>query len=261
MGPILFNIYLSGLGQIISGHGIEHIIYADDIQLFVSSNPSDVASSIAKLEACISDVKSHLTSLWLTLNESKTELIFLGPKRLTNKITSTGLKVGDALISPSDVVRDLGVMIDSSMTMSSHVKRIRQAAFGRLRLIARIRRSITLQHTALLVKSLVISHMTFCMPLLAGITKKSLASLQQIIHTSVRLIHGLRKHDNIQSVIKKEGWIPVLSLIEVRVLSLTFSVLQSGRPSYLHSLLTKYVPTKALQSQKKSQLLVPRTVN
>jgi hypothetical protein len=261
LGPILFNIYLSGLGQVISGHGVEHIIYADDIQLFVSSSPPDVPSAILKLETCIRDVKQHLASLWLTLNENKTEFIFLGPSRLTKKITSNGLKVGDSLVSPSDVVRDLGVMIDSSMTMSDHVKRIRKAAFARLKLIARIRRSIPLQHTTLLVKSLVISHLTFCMPLLAGITAKSLASLQQIIHAAVRLIHGLRKRDSIESLVKKEGWMPVSSMIEVRVLSLTFGVLKSGKPSFLRSLLANYAPTRELRSQNKSQLVVPRSSN
>ena len=50
------------------------------------------------------------------------------------------LRVGDALISPSSVVRNLGGFLDSGLTMLPHISRTVQGVFGAIKNISRIRR-------------------------------------------------------------------------------------------------------------------------
>lgn len=41
LGPILFNLYMLPLGDVIRGHGISFHSYADHSQLFTAVSPDD----------------------------------------------------------------------------------------------------------------------------------------------------------------------------------------------------------------------------
>jgi hypothetical protein len=88
LGPILFTIYLHEIKSIIQKHDVEYVIYADDIQLFTHATPSNMASAINRLQACICDLQSWLKLKQLKMNPDKTEFIILGRKTLINKIYS-----------------------------------------------------------------------------------------------------------------------------------------------------------------------------
>ena len=65
LGPILFTMYTTPLGNIIRKHGLNFHLYADDTQLFISFQPGVSVSketAISCLEACIKDIK-----IWMTL--------------------------------------------------------------------------------------------------------------------------------------------------------------------------------------------------
>ena len=57
LGPLLFNLYISPIEDIISDHGLSVLMYAGDTQLYVSLKPSLKEEAIVQLEACLSDIK------------------------------------------------------------------------------------------------------------------------------------------------------------------------------------------------------------
>ena len=86
VGPGSFKIYIIPIGRIISKHHIQYHMYADDIQLFLSFNPSDsssIQSALSRLSACISEIKSWMTNNMLKLNDKKTEF-FIAISSLIN---------------------------------------------------------------------------------------------------------------------------------------------------------------------------------
>jgi len=99
----------------------------------------------------------------------KTEVILLGCRSLLNSISFPGLQVDGRLIPASLTVRSLGVYLDASLTMETHVNKIRAAVFSRFRTMGRVRKLLTPVHRMMVVKSLVISHLSYCASLLAGI--------------------------------------------------------------------------------------------
>jgi hypothetical protein len=250
---------MSSLGDIITQHGLEHIIYADDVQLMISTSPGDLPQAVTMMESCIEAVHKWLCTMRLTLNASKTEVILLGNKKTRNKCTFHGIHVDGALIVPTDKVRSLGVIIDDNLTMESHVTKIRSTAFSRLHLIARVRKSLRPQECTLLVKSLVVSNTMYCASLLAGVNTTLIKRLQQVINSSVRLIHGIKKGSSIDTIVRSEGWLPMDVIIKIRVLSLMFTVIKHGKPVFLHSLLLPYQQQRQLRSQDQQLLVVPRT--
>lgn len=259
LGPVLFSLYILGLYDVISAHQIDYIVYADDIQLFVSATYHELPQTILRLEACIADLHKWLTSRRLTLNSLKTEVILLGQPRALSKCTFPGIHISGTLIPPSTSVRSLGIKLDPTMSLISHASGIRSAAFARLRLIARVRKNLRRCDSALVVKSLVLSHLNYCCSLLTGINSKSMDRLQQVINAAVRLIHGLNKFDSARNASISEGLLPIRDLIKVRALLFIFSVLKHGQPILLANLTKPYTPPRHLRSDDMLLLHVPRT--
>ena len=78
LGPILFSLYISPIGQIVSDFGLAHQQYAADSQLYISLN---VIDSITRLEACLDTLRIWLCYNGLCLNPDKSESILFGTRQ------------------------------------------------------------------------------------------------------------------------------------------------------------------------------------
>ena len=75
LGPLLFIMYTSPLSTFISSFSLNHHLYADNTQLFLSFRPPDFDSSVTHLQNALQHISSWMTANLLTLNSSKTEFL------------------------------------------------------------------------------------------------------------------------------------------------------------------------------------------
>ncbi len=68
------------MGDIIRKHGVSFHCYADDTQLYISTQP-DNTYQFAKLMKCVVDIENWMTSNFLLLK--KTEVLIIEPKTST----------------------------------------------------------------------------------------------------------------------------------------------------------------------------------
>ena len=83
LGPILFSMYTSPLGDLIRQHDMDYHLYADDMQLYItfkSNSGDDMNIARSQLEACIHDVDAWMAWNNLKLNTDKTELLLLNAR-------------------------------------------------------------------------------------------------------------------------------------------------------------------------------------
>ena len=57
----------------------------------------------------------------MKVNETKTELMIMGTKQMLRGITGVDVRFNQAIISPSNHVRNLGVIFDRSLDFKPHV--------------------------------------------------------------------------------------------------------------------------------------------
>ena len=103
----------------------------------------DAASAVSRITDCINAISQWMSSCRLNLNGDKTLFIWLGSRQRLAKISKDNLVIQGAEISPLDSVRNLGVVIDSKLTMESHVNSVVKGCFFQLRQLRSICRSLS----------------------------------------------------------------------------------------------------------------------
>ena len=262
MGPILFTMYTSPLGDIIARHGVKYHLYADDTQLYLSFSPIDEIEQTEKLqrmEKCIQDIRSWMTDNRLQLNDNKTEFIIIGTSQQLKKVTFNSIQVGDSKIIAVDEARNLGVIFDKEMGLKTHIRHIRKKGFFHVKNISSIRRYLDKNSTKTAVHAFVTSTLDCGNALLYGLPSSQLHRLQLVQNAAARVVERVKKFDRITHIRKALHWLPVQARINFKILVLTWKALHGLAPRYLSELLKYKSNVRRLRSSGKMLLEVPRT--
>ena len=255
LGPVLFTLYVSPLEDVITAHGINCMMYADDSQLYtVLKHPRE--DTVQRMERCIMDIKIWTINNKLFLHDGKTEAIHISSKfRSTSQVA--GIKVGDCTISPVSEVRNLGVTFDKNLCMDTHITNICKCAFLAIRDIGKIRRYLDKSTTERLVHAFISSRLDYCNSILLGLPSYLIERLQKIQNTAARLVALTKRTERMTPILKELHWLPVAERIIFKTLMLTYKCVNGLAPEYLAELLHLYQPCRTLRSSKKCLLQDP----
>ena len=131
--PILFILYTAELIVLIQQHSFCPHLYADDTQISGRCRLSAIQDLQQRLSACIDEVHSWMQSNRLQLNTNKSELLWCATAHRRHQLPRCPFRIGPDTIIPSTAVRDLGIYIDSDLSMQVHVQRSVAGCFAVLR--------------------------------------------------------------------------------------------------------------------------------
>ncbi len=95
-----------------------------------------------------------------------------------------------------------------------------------------------------------------CDALLAGLPSNTIKPLQMIQNAAARLVFNEPKIAHVTPLSISLHWLPVAARIQFKTLMLAYRATTGSAPSYFHSLMTIYIPSRSLRSASERRLVV-----
>ena len=184
---------------------MSHHFYADDTQLYIAfktSSVSDMDQSKTKLINCVRDIDAWMPSNKLNLNRDKSEvLVITSIYRARPTLSSVDICNETVLCSTS--ARNIGVIVDQSLSMKPHVSTVCKLSFYHLRNVGFTRKYLTPDSAKIIVRAPIVSKLDYC---------NSLYCLPSYLAQKLKNYNTFRTQQPVSSPNLKDSAISLLSL-------------------------------------------------
>ena len=117
--------------------------------------------------------------------------------------------MGAHIIASLSVVCDLGVFLDSELSMTSHITKISSVCYYQPRRLKQVRRVLWENITARLVSTFVVSRLDYCNAILAGLPQSTMAPFQRVQNAAITMVKRLGSRDHITEARRNLHWLPI----------------------------------------------------
>ena len=145
---------------------------------------------------------------------------------------------GDTQLVPCESAKNLGVVLDSSLSFRSHIDSIVKPCNFHIRNLYMIKDFVNRKNIVTLVHSLIISKVDYCNSLLIGLPNVTLKKVQSVLSRAARLILNLPLRVPTTSSLIELHWLPLKARIEFKICLIAFKALKFNQPSYIRELLS-----------------------
>ena len=128
LGPLIFNIYMNDIVYFIREEDLAN--YADDNTPYAIENEIETLISIIEKDASI--LIKWFKDNYLKLNEDKCKLL------ITKHNDNVSAKIGSEIITASESVKLLGIIIDNKLNFNEHISKLFKKVSQKIHALARI---------------------------------------------------------------------------------------------------------------------------
>jgi len=157
---------------------------------------SDTTLAVHHLAVCIADV-NWMSASKLRFNPTKTEIMWLGAGHLLQQVDISDIPVLSSTVRVVQSARDLGVILDSQLSLSAHIAALCQSGFYQLRQIQPAIRSLTPDAARTIVQAFIACRLDWCNSLLYGVPDNLLRKVESVQNAAARLLTSARRCDHI----------------------------------------------------------------
>ena len=264
LGPLLFAIHTNEMTEIVKRNDCRNLIhnnksklfgeqchdcgilslYADDLTYIVGSrnredNQRSIRRNLVEIglfldenELAINQPKTQLTECMLKQKKGRTPGI--PPSLFVEKSPGVVEEVSDKKYS-----RVLGANIQSNLLWQEHLETGKKALFPGIRrhlgMLKHLGRLIPLKSRLSLARGMVLSRMTYLMPLWGGAAECHLKKAQIILNNTARWATGLTRRAKIMTLMETTGWLTIKEQIRTATATQTWKLVHLNKPERMRS--------------------------
>ena len=183
---------------------------------------------------------------------------------MLEKLTDSDLTLdtGTTVIRPLKSVRDLGVHLDSELTMKTHIWKVVSCCYHLLRRIRHVRRLVWQDVAQQLVLAFILSRLDYCNSLLSRLPRSTIQPQQRVMNAAARVIMNLSLRDHVKPALKQLHWLPVEQRITYKLYLFMHHIHTGHAPQYLSdcvSTVSAHSGRYRLRSTGSADYVLPRT--
>ena len=246
LGPVLFNVFINDIFLFVNNSTIYN--YADD---------NTVSKCDTNLENVISDLEEDNLTLikWFSINlmkanPDKFQAIAIGKKTKQHNISFdlNGIK-----INCEEIVKLLGVTIDSELNFDNHISETCKKASRQLNILKRMGKYLNRLGRLTAYYSFILSNFNYCPIIWHYCSEKNSKNMERIQERALRFIYG--DYENTYDFLLEKSKLPALKVRRLRTIAVeTFKIVNKISPSYLHNLIEIKGQSYNFRSQKTANI-------
>lgn len=235
LSPLLYAIYTSSFSKTFKYCSAQY--YADDTQIYFSFDKTEVVESCNIINRELKELKNTAQKHSLYLNPNKCCIMLFGRSTdIANYKESIKINIDDVALPIKNNVKNLGVIVDSSLRFTEHISYCVQRAFVRLKLLYSNRHILNKKLKIMLCDSLILSVFNHgdvvygnC---LTNIEKRRIQLMQ---NSCLRLIYGIKKYERISHKLKESNWLNMQNRRQLHSACFYHKIITLKSPPYLYN--------------------------
>ena len=149
----------------------------------------------------------------LKLNDGKTEIIVIRGNLRNVPVANFGvMSFGNTQLVPCESAKNLGIVLDSSLSWRSHIDSIVKTCIFHIRNLYMIKDFVNRKNLVILVHSLITSTVDYCNSLFIGLPNVIQKKVQSVLNRAARLIFNLPPRVPTTSSLIEMHWLPLKAL-------------------------------------------------
>ena len=125
---------------------------------------------------------------WIKMNDDKTETMPVATSQKLRSLDADHVCIGSDRVNFTDKAKNLGVILDSCLSMDSHVNQISKVSYLEIWRLGHLRSYLDINEASALASAFILSRLDYCNSLLAGLPNDKLQKLQRIQNSAARLV-------------------------------------------------------------------------
>jgi len=190
--------------------------------------------------------------------------MWLGTNQQLDKITVRDVPLLSTEVTVVDSARNLGVIIDSQLSLDAHVAAVCRSGYYQLRQFRPVTGFRSADAAKTVVQAFISRRLDYCNAQLYGVSEGLMrCRLHSVQNAAARLVTGARRRDHITPILRQLHWLRVRQRVTFKIAVLVFQCLTSQPPAYLKDdcQLTSDFSTRRLRSTDTSTCVVRRSNN
>ena len=236
LGPLLFLLYINDLHVAIKNSSVYH--FADDTNLLnINTSPKRMQNQVNYDLKCL---YNWLLANKISLNCSKTELIFFHKPGHPIKNFKFKIKINGHKITPTDNLKYLGVYLDSTLSGKYHCDNLCNKLKRANGMLSKVRHYVPKDELKSIYHAIFSSHMIYGCQIWGQGWNKHIQMIQKLQNRAIRIINFREFNVNPNPLYKNDNILKIQDFVKLQNCLLIHDYLTNSLPNcfdnYFHKL-------------------------